>query len=250
MPLPAKSRSKTSTAWKQPTTDELLQECADDDSLWQKPRPTTQSPDSESESALGGTTSSSEGEAISPDVPFLVNPIDPSSAPDRLHLSRANSQVQYDQQRLCENLASFRDTLVSNHLACLSMLDQELEKVKNGLALAGAAAGTSSALLTSGTGKSVSKRSMGSKEVRVQLPGALGTSSETLQGAGGMELIVIVDILVYIHLKEYKYSYNYIVIHTYKHNITLHNIHIHIICIYICIFIFIYIHIHIQYTYI
>ncbi|CAK8989614.1 Voltage-dependent T-type calcium channel subunit alpha-1G (Voltage-gated calcium channel subunit alpha Cav3.1) [Durusdinium trenchii] len=176
MPLPVKSKS--ATAWNQTKTEELLQECADD-TVWRKPPHHTQSADSDSDSdsALGGTTSSSEeGDsacAVSPDVPILINPNDPLSTPDHLLLSRANSQTQYDQQRLLDSLASFRDTLVANHAASLSMLDQELEKVKHSMAMVAATASTS--LLV--PGKSTSKSSAG-REVRVKLPGALGTSDD------------------------------------------------------------------------
>lgn len=126
---------------------------------------------------MGGTTSSSDEEsgcAVSPGVPNYLQPSNPSTAPDRLSLSRTNSQSHLDHQRLIDSPATFRETLVANHVQTLSILDVELDKVKNGLA---AAAVTAMSLAS----KSASKSSS-SKEVKVKLPGALAASAEDPPG--------------------------------------------------------------------
>ena len=180
MPAP-KSKIQTPKAWS--TQEEILEECADD-ANWKKakqpsakPEPRPEHTDA-SDSGLGGTTSSSDDESypVSPGVPILLNPNDPATAPDRLLLSRTNSQCNLDHQRLIDSLATFRETLVTNHVQTLNILDVELEKVKNGLAAA-LAVSTSSVPLPS----KASKTSCG-KEVRVKLPGALNRSTEDAPG--------------------------------------------------------------------
>ena len=186
MPAPLKGKSiksQASTAWRT-KTEEMLEECADD-SVWKQP---TQNIDADAgspgspgsqdkDSGLGGTTSSSDEEsgcAVSPGVPNYLQPSNPSTAPDRLSLSRTNSQSHLDHQRLIDSPATFRETLVANHVQTLSILDVELDKVKNGLA---AAAVTAMSLAS----KSAS-RSSSSKEVKVKLPGALAASAEDPPG--------------------------------------------------------------------
>ena len=183
MPAPLKGKSgksPASTAWRT-KTEEMLEECADD-SVWKQPTQNigadAGSPGSRGseDSGLGGTTSSSDEEsgcAVSPGVPNHLQPSNPSTAPDRLSLSRTNSQFHLDHQRLIDSLATFRETLVANHVQTLSILDVELDRVKNGLA---AAAVTAVSLAS----KSGSKSS--SKEVKVKLPGALAASAEDPPG--------------------------------------------------------------------
>lgn len=175
MPAALKTKSQASTARQNKT--ERLQECTDD-GVWRKPgqnleTPDAESPDPRSDSGLGGTTSSSSDEdgecSVAPAVPIHLSPNDPATCPDRLHLSRTNSQSHLDHTRLVESLATFRETLVTNHVQTLSILDTELEKVKVGLA---AAAATASFPLAS---KPASKSSC--KDVRVKLPGALSSTS-------------------------------------------------------------------------
>lgn len=181
MPAP-KSKAQTPKAWS--TQEEMLEECADE-ANWKKAKQPKQPEPKEhtdaSDSGLGGTTSSSDDESypVSPGVPILLNPNDPATAPDRLLLSRTNSQCNLDHQRLIDSLATFRETLVTNHVQTLTILDVELEKVKNGLAAA-LAVSTSSVPLPS----KPSKTSCG-KEVRVKLPGALNRSTEDVPGRLG-----------------------------------------------------------------